>query len=135
MKVRIDDLAQAFVSLLIEHPSKREQLIDAAAASLAHYGLLKQRSAFVRAVAQAWQRTAKSVPAVVATPSGDSGPAKHAIVSALEAFLSAKVELAEQKDATLLGGFALAFGDERLDFSLRSSLHRAAEQLSEAVFH
>ncbi|MBI3336248.1 F0F1 ATP synthase subunit delta [Candidatus Peregrinibacteria bacterium] len=58
----------------------------------------------------------------ISSPSGTLGEKTKDIVALFEKYSGRRIELIEQKDASLIGGMRIAFDDERIDASLHGNL-------------
>lgn len=66
----------------------------------------------------------------LATPSGSAGTLTQSVKQLLEKKTGRPVEILEKKDPSLIGGVVISYGDQRIDYSVRSSLTDALSTLS-----
>lgn len=85
-------------------------------------GINSSGSQFLAMLRQALEDHEKTIAIRVITPSGDAGPLADAIADLIRSKFGRPVNVTQEADAALIGGVVIAFGDERLDLSVRSKL-------------
>ncbi|MDO8649119.1 MAG: F0F1 ATP synthase subunit delta [Candidatus Peregrinibacteria bacterium] len=103
--------------------------IAAAYEMLEKEGLSSEAPHFPRALKQAIAEREEVLTVTITTPTGDAGPLKMKVAETLKARLGRDVEIVEEKDPTLLGGALIAFGDQRIDLTMRGALDTVAQEL------
>lgn len=131
MKTTPKDIARAVIELCRSHDEKdHAAIMDSALQLLAERGMQRALRTFPDLVRDAWFVAAGTTSVTITTPSEGTAAEKKEIAGALEKELGGTIEIMEETDPTLIGGLKLTLGDDRLDFSLRSALTRAATRLA-----
>lgn len=110
------DLARAAVSALTEALKKE--------------GLPASAEEVLKLLTQAAEESSGMLLVTVASPSGDAGALTADITQAIERKTGKKVTVRQVKDASLIGGATVSYGDERIDLSVKRSLEDAEMLLS-----
>ncbi len=84
----------------------------------------------LRLVTQAAEDAAGTLTVTIASPTGEAGALIPAITAAIEKKTGKKVQIREVKDASIIGGAVVSYGDERIDLSVKRSLEDAEMLLS-----
>ncbi len=105
------DLARAAVSALTE--------------ALKNEGLSATPEEVLKLLTQAAEESSGMLLVTIASPSGDAGAVVSAVTQAIESKTGKKVTVRQVKDASLIGGATVSYGDERIDLSVKRSLEDA----------
>jgi F-type H+-transporting ATPase subunit delta len=131
MKLNRKRLAQALVQTASELKSAdMPQLVDALVQLLAQHGeanLLRSMGPYLE---EAYNELNSIVPVTVTTAEKQTEEQLKDLTKALEEALGKKVDLILETDPSLIGGARIRMGDERIDFSLATSLQTAVSHLS-----
>ena len=124
MKDIVKTLARVFTEVARTTPQEQyPALSDAAVSLLAQYHCRKsERRRFRKLVERAAYTQTDTVLLTLSSPSGTLGEKTEDLVALFERVSGRHVELAEQKDASLIGGVRIAFDDERIDATLHGKL-------------
>ena len=76
-------------------------------------------------VTQAAEESAGTLTVLIASPTGDAGSLISGVTAAIEKKTGKKVQIKQVKDASLIGGAVVTYGDERIDLSVKRSLEDA----------
>jgi F0F1-type ATP synthase delta subunit len=110
------DLAKAAVAALTEALKKE--------------GLSASPEEVLRLLTQAAEECSGTLLVTIASPTGDAGSLIPAISQAIERKTGKQVTVRQVKDASLIGGATVSYGDERIDLSVKRSLEDAEMLLS-----
>lgn len=124
MNTRVTSLARAVVDVCrMTPPDQYGEVIEVALLLLSqrrcNRSMLRR---FQRCVEMLWMEQEGVFSLTIESASGKEGGILKGIVMALEECLGRKAELTEQQSLSLIGGVKIAFGDERIDASLRGRL-------------
>lgn len=124
MKDIVKSIAHAFIEVSrVIPPTQYPELSDGVLFLLMKYRCRRSDlRRFQKLVERIVQEQEGTFPVTVATPSGRSREEAEGIVAVLERIVGKRMQLLEQKDPSLLGGMRVAFGDERIDATLRGRL-------------
>lgn len=103
--------------------------IDSAFEMLKQNGLEKEAKHLPKLLRDAAMEREQTIVATITTPTGDAGALKDTIKESLKKRFGREIEIEERKDETLLGGAVIAFGDERIDMSVKGALRDVSAKL------
>lgn len=131
MKLDCRRLAEITAEMCAKASAEEQaKVIDAALELLSKHGMSRAMRTFTAMVMDSWCRQENVVPVTLTTPTGEMGEAqRHQFMHTLESLLRKKIDVREEADASLMGGIRIAYGDERLDLSIRSALNRLSSHL------
>lgn len=110
---KVDNMTMMFIDLMIE--KKRENYIAEIAFSFANQ----------------YRKHKNIIKAVVKTAHGVDDTLRAKLLTMVKAQANGEIELVEEVDKDLIGGFILRVGDNQVDASVQSSLNRLKNTFSE----
>lgn len=97
-------------------------VLAALAESLEKEGLSSKPKDVERILMEALHERAGSITVIIKTPTGSSGDLKEKVRAVIKEKTGKDAEIIDQKDASLIGGAVISYGDERIDLSVKRSL-------------